>query len=40
MELWSVLQQFFAGKYAKGPKGVFKITAPEPALKQATLKLV
>lgn len=39
MELWAVLQQFFAGKYAKGPKGVFKITAPEPALKQSTLKL-
>lgn len=37
--LWELLQQFFAGKYAKGPKGVFKIPAPAPSLKQGVLKL-
>jgi hypothetical protein len=37
--LWEVLKQFFGGKYAKGPKGVFKIPTPEPSLKQTTMKL-
>ena len=37
--LWSVLKQFFGGKYAKGPKGVFRIPEEVPALVQEQLSL-
>lgn len=37
--LWTVLQEFFGGRYAKGPKGVFKIPeqAPRPVQEQLSL---
>lgn len=38
-QLYLVLRQFFAGKYAKGPKGVFKIPALEPVPVQGKLGL-
>ena len=37
--LWVVLRQYFGGKYAKGPKGIFKIPAPDPIAVQDELKL-
>ena len=37
--LWSVLKQFFGGKYAKGPKGVFRIPEEVPAFVQERLGL-
>lgn len=37
-ELWSVLKKFFGGKYAKGPKGIFRIPA-EPTHVQTDLNL-
>lgn len=39
-QLYTVLRQFFPGRYAKGPKGVFKIPALEPAPVQGKLALV
>lgn len=38
-ELWDVLRTFFGGRYAKGPKGVFRIPAPEPTPVQPQLNL-
>jgi hypothetical protein len=37
--LWTVLKQFFGGKYAKGPKGVFRIPEVEPKSEQLTLEV-
>ena len=37
--LWAVLKQFFGGRYAKGPKGVFKIPEAAPAPVQGNLQL-
>jgi hypothetical protein len=37
--LWGLLRQFFGGKYGKGPKGLFRIPAPEPVPKQDELAL-
>ena len=28
--LWAILREFFGGKYARGPKGLFRIPQPEP----------
>lgn len=38
--LWTVLKEFFGGRYANGPKGTFRIPIEESALKQAELELV
>jgi hypothetical protein len=37
--LWGLLKRFFAGKYAKGPKGFFKIPEEGPVPVQQDLKL-
>lgn len=37
--LWMMLQEFFGGRYAKGPKGVFKIPEQAPRPVQEQLKL-
>jgi hypothetical protein len=37
--LWAVLCRFFGGRYAKGPKGVFRIPEAVPAPVQGSLKL-
>jgi hypothetical protein len=37
--LWELLREFFAGKYGKGPKGMFRIPKPEPKLVQAELSM-
>lgn len=37
--LWAVLRQFFGGKYAKGPKGVFRIPEAAPVPVQGQLNL-
>lgn len=37
--LWAVLKEFFGGRYAKGPKGVFKIPEPAPVAVQGQLGL-
>ena len=36
-QLWTVLRQFFGGKYGKGPKGIFRIPTPEPKPEQGEL---
>jgi hypothetical protein len=35
--LWSLLREFFGGKYGKGPKGTFRVPQPEPKAKQLDL---
>jgi len=35
--LWSLLREFFGGKYGKGPKGTFRLPKPEPKAKQLEL---
>jgi hypothetical protein len=37
--LFDLLKKFFGGKFAKGPKGVFRIPTPAPEPKQAELAL-
>jgi len=37
--LFNVLKEFFGGRFAKGPKGVFRIPTPEPKSVQAELNL-
>jgi len=37
--LWTVLREFFGGRYAKGPKGVFKIPEQASGLVQGKLSL-
>ena len=37
--LWTVLREFFGGRYAKGPKGVFRIPVQEPGMVQGQLGL-
>lgn len=37
--LFEVLKKFFGGKFAKGPKGIFRIPSPEPPA-QTVMKLV
>lgn len=38
-QLWSLLRKFFGGKFAQGPKGVFRIPAADPEPKQTEMKL-
>jgi hypothetical protein len=38
--LIDLLKEFFAGKFATGPKGVFRIASPDPKPEQGVLKLV
>ena len=37
--LWTLLRDFFGGKFGKGPKGVFRIPTPEPKPEQGELQL-
>jgi hypothetical protein len=37
--LWGVLRTFFGGRYAKGPKGMFRIPKAEPIPVQEELNL-
>jgi hypothetical protein len=38
--LWTLLQDFFGGKFGKGPKGIFRIPQPEPKAEQLELATV
>jgi hypothetical protein len=38
-ELWSLLQRFFGGRFAKGPKGAFRIPKAEPVVVQEELNM-
>jgi hypothetical protein len=38
-QLWTLLREFFPGRYAKGPKGVFKIEPLAPVPVQTNLNL-
>jgi hypothetical protein len=38
--LWSLLREFFGGKYGTGPKGLFRIPKPEPQTEPQTVMVL